>query len=85
MIAAIGYIAGRKLSLDTATDFLVTAGIGVGTTAGIKAIASSVLKLLPGAGSAISGVAAATATKGIGDAAIAFFIDQSPTEVVRGK
>jgi len=32
-----------------------------------------------------SGVAAATATKGIGQAAITFFIEQSPTETAKKK
>ena len=74
MVMAIGYISGRRLSLETAGDFLATVGVGVGTDAGSAAIAVGLLKLLPVAGQIISGVGAAAATKGIGDSAIAFFI-----------
>ena len=85
MVMAVGYIGGRKLSLETASDFLATVGVGVGANAGFTALANSVVKLLPIVGQVISGAAAATATKGIGESASAFFITQSPTEVVKQK
>ena len=77
--------SGRKLSLEAVSDFLATVGVGVGADAGLRAIATGLVKLLPVAGQIISGVAAATATTGIGQATIAFFIEQSPTEAAKKK
>lgn len=83
MIVTIAYVSGRELSLTSARDFLATLGVGVGTKLALQAIAQSLIKLLPGYGSIISGTAAATSAKVVGDAAIAFFIDQTPIEAIK--
>lgn len=85
MVMGIGYISGRKLSVEAVSDFLATVGVGVGADAGLRTIATGLVKLLPVAGQVISSVAAVAATQGIGQAAIAFFIDQSPTESAKQK
>lgn len=84
-IVTVAYVSGRELSFNAARDFLATLGVGMGTKFALGAIAQSLIKLWPGYGNIISGTAAATTTRLIGDAAIAFFIDQTPIAVVREK
>jgi len=74
MIMYIGWLSGRAFSDETVKDFLVTAGIGVGANAGMIGIGDFALIFLPGFGSIISATAGASATQGIGDAAIAYFL-----------
>jgi uncharacterized protein (DUF697 family) len=74
MIMYIGWLSGRAFSDDTVKDFLVTVGIGVSANAGMIGIGDLALIFLPGFGSIISATAGASATQGIGDAAIANFL-----------
>ncbi len=49
-------------------------GVGLGANLGMIAIADIALKFVPAFGSLVSAGAGAIATKGLGDAAIAYFL-----------
>jgi predicted GTPase len=75
LIAAIAYISGRDLSRDSAREFLVALGANVGAAMALREAARALAKIVfPGAGSAVSGGVAFAGTWGIGEAAIAYFI-----------
>jgi len=77
MIMGIGYIGGRKLSKKSAKDFFAAMGMNVGAGFALREIARAAIKyVFPGAGSAVSAGIAFAATWGIGEAAIAYFIDK---------
>lgn len=80
MIAAIAYISGRELSLTTVTEFLTALGINVGAAFVMRETARSLIKLIPGFGNAISAGVASAGTQALGQAAIAYFIDESPVK-----
>lgn len=75
MVMYIGWISGREFSEQTIKDFLVTGGVGIGTNAGMIGIADIGLKFLPGFGNVLSAGAGVIATQGLGDAAIAYFLE----------
>jgi uncharacterized protein (DUF697 family)/predicted GTPase len=75
LIAAVAYISGRELSRDSAREFLVALGANVGTAFALREAARALAKIVfPAAGSAISGGVAFAGTWGVGEAAIAYFI-----------
>lgn len=83
MIMYIGFVSGRPFSLNVARDFLSSLGVSFATHMSINMASNEFVKLLPGFGNVISGAAAATATKAMGEAAIAFFIDEVSSELVK--
>lgn len=84
MIIGIGYIAGKPLSKETAKEFIAALGVNVGTGFVLREIARATVKFVfPGAGNAISAGVAAAGTWAIGEAAIAYFIDNKPIEEVK--
>ena len=80
MIVAVAYVAGRDLSLESAREFLVAMGLNVGGAFILRELARALAKLVPGWGNTISGAVAALGTKGVGEAAIAYFIDEEDIE-----
>ena len=81
LISGIAYTSGRKLSLETAREFLAAFGINIGTGYTLRELARALLKLgLPVGGSIISASIAYAGTYGIGKAAIAHFIFDAPRE-----
>ncbi|MBP0018752.1 MAG: 50S ribosome-binding GTPase [Cyanobacteria bacterium SBLK] len=76
MVMYIGWLSGRSFSQETVKDFLVTSGVAVGTNATTIGLADIAIKFLPIAGSITSAAAAAVATQGLGDAAIAYFLKE---------
>ncbi len=76
MVMYIGWLSGRDFSQETIKDFLVTGGVAVGSNAAAIGLADVALKFLPGAGSLASSAASVTATQGVGDAAIAYFLTE---------
>jgi len=81
MIIGIAYIGGKKLSLQTAKDFLVALGANIGAAFVLKEVASALSKIVfPGVGGVVSASVAATGTWAIGEAAIAYFIDEKSIE-----
>jgi len=76
MIAIIGGLSCRPVSIKTAKEYLTAAGINLGTAAGLREAARAVLKIVaPGLGHAISGAIAAAGTYGIGKAAEYYFFE----------
>ncbi len=74
MVMYIGWLSGREFSEQTVKDFAITGGVSVGANAGMIGLADIALKFVPGFGSVFSASAGAIATKGLGDAAITYFI-----------
>ncbi len=83
MILAIAYISGRPLSIETAKQFIIALGLNIGTAFALREGVRAVLKLVPGWGNYISGGVAASATKIIGNAAVAYFIDNKSIEEIK--
>lgn len=78
MVALIGFISGRDLKAKTALEFFTSAGINAAAGMAFRELARNVARLLPGWGSVISGAVASAGTKGLGEAAIAYFIRGTP-------
>ncbi|PHM08568.1 GTPase family protein [Nostoc sp. 'Peltigera malacea cyanobiont' DB3992] len=74
MVMYIGWLSGREFSDQTVKDFFVNGAVGLGANAGMIGIADIALKFIPGFGSLLASGAGAIATKGLGDAAIAYFL-----------
>jgi uncharacterized protein (DUF697 family) len=75
MIAAIGHLGGRQFGLRTVGEFLVAAGVNVGAGYALREVARALVQFLPFAGSTISSGIATGATLALGNAAIAYFVD----------
>lgn len=89
LVALIASLSGRELSLDAAKEFIFSVG-GVGTLGyGFKVVAQQASKLLnvvwPGSGSAVSSAVAFAGTYAVGNASIAYYIDDQNIEVVKKK
>ena len=81
MIVSIGYISGRELSRDAAKEFLTAIGVNVGAAFVLREAARALIKFVfPGAGNAVSAGVAFAGTWGIGEAAIAYFIQGKSIE-----
>ncbi|WP_204105706.1 MULTISPECIES: GTPase [Spirulina sp. CCY15215] len=76
MVMYIGWLSGRDFSQETVKDFLVTSGVAVSANAATIGLADFALKFLPVAGSITSAAAAITATQGLGDAAVNYFLKE---------
>jgi uncharacterized protein (DUF697 family) len=83
MVVVIGFISGRDLSLQAATEFLTALGVNVGTGFVLSEIARGIVKLIPGFGNAISAGVAGAGTNTLGQAAIAYFIDGTPISHIK--
>jgi predicted GTPase len=84
LISGIAYISGRELSRKAAKEFLVALGANVGAAFALREGARALAKLVfPGAGSAVSAGVAFAGTWGLGEAAIAYFIEKRPIEEAR--
>lgn len=77
MIVGIAFISGKELSIKAAREFLVALGVNIGSAFVLREIARGLLKLIPGYGEVISAGMAGVATKALGIAAIAYFIDNA--------
>lgn len=75
MIMCIAYIAGMKLTKDSAIEFASAAGVNIGTGYVLRELTRALLKFIPVAGNAVSAVIAFAGTIAISEAAIAYFID----------
>jgi len=81
MIVTIGYISGRELSYDAAKEFLAAIGANVGAAFVLREAARALAKIVfPGAGNVVSAGVAFAGTWGIGEAAIAYFIQGKSIE-----
>ncbi|MEH2292501.1 hypothetical protein [Nostoc sp.] len=80
MVMYIGWLSGREFSDQTVKDFFINVGVGLGANLGMIGIADIALKFVPGFGSLVAAGAGAIATKGLGDAAIAYFLPLPETK-----
>jgi len=81
LITGIAYLSGRELSKDAAKEFLVALGANLGAAFALRELARAVGKIaLPVGGELLSAGVAAAGTWGIGEAAIAYFVENRPIE-----
>ncbi|NJO03989.1 MAG: DUF697 domain-containing protein [Bacteroidia bacterium] len=84
MLTGIAYIAGRELNQESALEFLAALGANVGAGFALREVSRALVKFLfPGGGSLISSGIAFAATWAIGEAAIAYYIDERPMDEAR--
>jgi len=84
MIVAIGYIAGRELTYDAAKEFLAAIGVNMGAAFVLREAARALIKFVfPGGGLVISAGVAFAGTWGIGEAAIAYFVQGESIDEAR--
>ncbi len=84
LVSGIAYVSGRELSRKVAREFLVALGANVGAAFALREGARALAKVVfPGAGSAVSAGVAFAGTWGLGEAAIAYFIEKRPIEEAR--
>jgi len=82
MVIAIAYIGGRELSFQTVPEFLTALGVNVGAAFALREVARGLVKLIPGFGIIVSAGVASAGTQALGQAAIAYFIDEIPMELM---
>ncbi|NLJ05240.1 MAG: hypothetical protein GX435_06015 [Exilispira sp.] len=75
LVTLIGGLSCRKISKETFLEFLSASGITVASGFTFRAVAHQLVKLIPIAGSVISGTIASSGTYGIGKAAEAYFFE----------
>lgn len=81
MIIGIGYIAGLKLDKGTAIRFLTAIGADLGAAVALREIARALVKFVfPGGGLVVSASIAFAGTWAIGEAAIAYLIEEKTIE-----
>jgi predicted GTPase len=81
LITGIAYLSGRELSKDAAKEFLVALGANLGAAFALRELARAAGKIaFPVAGELLSAGVAAAGTWGIGEAAIAYFIENRTIE-----
>jgi predicted GTPase len=84
LIAGIAYLSGREMSKAAAREFLGALGVNVGAAFALREGARALAKFVfPGAGSAVSAGVAFAGTWGIGEAAVAYFIEKRPIAEAR--
>ena len=78
MVTIIAILSGREANIESAKEFILSLGGVGGAGLGFRLLAQQSSKLLnglfPGAGSVISTAVAASGTKAIGNAAIAYYL-----------
>lgn len=75
MIMLIATISGRKIDKNSIKEFLSALGINIGVGFALRQFARQLVKLVPGAGLAISGAVASAGTIALCESCIAYFID----------
>ena len=73
LVSFVGGLSCRELSKSTAMEFTAATGVNLGFAFAAREGARAVVKLLPGAGIALSGGIAGATTYGIGKSAEAYF------------
>ncbi len=75
MIVVIGFIADKEINTKTASEFIAALGINVGIGLLVREGVRAAVRFIPGAGLVVSGAVAGAVTYGIGQAAIAYFVE----------
>ena len=76
LVTMISALSGREVSLDAAKEFMRSIGSVVGAGIALQQSVKLVNAYFPAVGSTISGAVAAAGTKAMGQAAIAYYIDE---------
>ncbi|WP_199053044.1 GTPase [Aquitalea sp. ASV15] len=82
MVSTIGYLGGKKLSELDLKEFFVSLGLLVGVATTARQLAKI---LFPVLGEGISAAVAGATTKGIGAAAVSYFINGESMDVAKKK
>lgn len=89
LVSLIASLSGRDISLDTAKEFILSMGGIAGAGYTFRLFAQQASKFLnvvwPGSGSAVSSGIAALGTSAIGNAAIAYYIDDKTMDETKMK
>ncbi|RPJ97250.1 ATP-binding cassette domain-containing protein [Rummeliibacillus sp. TYF005] len=85
MILIIAAISGRKINKDSIKEFIGALGVNVGIGFALRQVARQLAKLIPGAGSAISGAVAAAGTLALCESSIAYFIENQSFKEAKEK
>jgi predicted GTPase/uncharacterized protein (DUF697 family) len=81
LITGIAYLSGRDLSRKAAKEFLVALGANLGAALALRELARAVVKVaFPGGGEVISAGVAFAGTWALGEAAIAYFVENRTIE-----
>lgn len=83
LVTMISALSGREVSLDAAKEFMGSIGGIVGAGIALQQAVKLVNIFLPTAGSTISGAVAAAGTEAMGQAAIAYYIDELDIEAAK--
>ncbi|MEP9408146.1 GTPase [Peribacillus frigoritolerans] len=75
MIVVIGFIADKEINTKTASEFIAALGINVGIGLLVREGVRAAVRFIPGVGLVVSGAVAGAVTYGIGQAAIAYFLE----------
>ncbi|MEV5116381.1 GTPase [Peribacillus frigoritolerans] len=75
MIVVIGFIADKEINMKTASEFIAALGINVGIGLLVREGVRAAVRFIPGVGLVVSGAVAGAVTYGIGQAAIAYFLE----------
>jgi uncharacterized protein (DUF697 family) len=73
MVAVIAGLSCQQLSVGSATQYLAAAGLNVGGAVTMRTVAQQLIKLIPGAGPAVSGGIAGAGTYALGKSAQGYF------------
>ena len=73
LIAVVGGLSCKPLSMDTAKDYLAASGVALGAGVGLRLVAQQLARLVPFAGLALSGSIAGAGTYALGKSAEAYF------------
>jgi len=86
LITGIAYLSGRELSRGAAKEFLVALGANLGAAFALRELARAVVKFaFPGGGEVISAGVAFAGTWSIGEAAIAYFVENRSIEEAKAR
>ena len=83
MVTSIGMISGKKNDKKGVIKFLSALGLNVGAGFAFRQVARQLVKVIPVAGSMVSGAIATAGTHALCEAAIAYFIDEVSIENVK--
>jgi len=86
LITGIAYLSGRELSRKAAKEFLVALGANLGAAFALRELARAVVKFaFPGGGEVISAGVAFAGTWALGEAAIAYFVENRTIEEAKAR
>ncbi len=80
MIILIAAISGRKINKESVIEFLSALGLNIGFGFALRQVARQLAKLIPIAGSAVSGAVASAGTLALCESCITYFIDNLGVE-----